>query len=195
MRARWVTVAVMILVLSACGSATGSGGVTESASPSPAPVASTSASPTPLLVAFGPVTEVTGTEECGLNEGELTTDADGTMHYREGSAVCSVKNSDPRVAGGGFYTWERDAWESDDAGAAVQWGKGTLENSGGKWVGTYTGIVTSATGDLITFWYTGTGDYEGLSYFMWQEVPVVNGLSQQPGTTHGLIFPGKPPTP
>ena len=51
-------------------------------------------------------------------------------------------------------------------------------------------MATSETGDILTFWYVGTGGYAGLSYYMWQTVPV-GGVGQ----THGLIFPGKPPTP
>lgn len=186
---------MVILVVSACGSGTGSADVSLSASPLP-PSASSSTSPSPSLVAFGPVTEVTGTEECGLNEGELrTTEADGTMHYRKGSAVCSKKSSDPRLAGGVYATWSTDRWESGDDGALVQWGTATIENAGGTWVGTYTGVATTASGDALTFWYTGTGDYAGLSYYEWQILPMVNGVEEGVHKTHGLIFPGTPPTP
>jgi len=182
-----------IVILSATGCASGAGSSASSTSASPTPPTSASSPyewPTASSIPYAASRLVAGTESCGLDEGKMSTGADGTEHYRGGSATCSVTNTDPRVAGGAIYTWEKDVWPTADGFGQTQWGAGRLENSGGAWVGTYTGIATSETGDILTFWYTGTGGYKGLSYYMWQTVHF-----EMPGVTHGLIFPGTPPKP
>ena len=46
-----------------------------------------------------------------------------------------------------------------------------IENAGGAWVGTLSGISTSASGEMLSAWFEGTGAYEGLSFFEWVGVP------------------------
>jgi hypothetical protein len=198
MRARRVGVAVVILALSACGSGAGSAEVSEPVSPSPGLVASATPSPEASLLSMGAITEVTGTDDCALDPGNVVSTEGGVWRWRDGTATCTTKASDPRIEGTGTGTWNHDVWQSPDPqdqeqGALVEWGTTVTENAGGTWVGTYTGVAISTTGDLITAWSVGTGDYKGLSYFQWEEVPSQTG--SMVGTFHGLIFPGKPPTP
>jgi hypothetical protein len=184
--------AIVILMATGCSGSAGNSTVPTSAPAAPSTsVNGPSAWPTASAIPFGAATLVAGEESCALDEGTLTsTGPDGTEHWRNGSATCSVTNNDPRVAGGAIYTWNHDFWnKGPDDGAHIQWGAGRLENSGGAWAGTYSGMFTSETGDVLTFWYTGTGGYKGLSYYMWQTVPFEAGRGQ----THGLIFPGTPP--
>ena len=86
--------------------------------------------------------------------------------------------------------WSVDYWGTADHsnGALVQWGTSRLVTPGGVWVGTYTGVYSSHRGDTITYWYTGTGAYKGLTYF--EEL-----TGTEPWTMRGQIYPGSPPTP
>ena len=191
MKSASVWAAIVILTATGCASGAGSGASSTSASLAPSVSESSPyVWPTASSIPYAASTLVAGTESCGLDDGKMSTDADGTEHYRGGSATCSVTNTDPRVAGGAIYTWEKDVWPTNDGYGQTQWGAGRLENAGGAWVGTYTGIATSETGDILTFWYTGTGGYKGLSYYMWFTVHFT-----ETGQTHGLIFPGTPPKP
>jgi hypothetical protein len=144
-------------------------------------------------VAYGPTVLVEGEEDCDLAypaHGTWTTDADGATHVREGWFTCTVTNNDPRVAGTSLYTWNADRWgTSETNGSMVQWGAQRIENSGGAWESTYVGIYTSETGDVVFRLFTGTGDYAGLSYFMW------TAAFGTTWATQGLIFPSTIPTP
>ena len=59
----------------------------------------------------------------------------------------------------------------------------------GAWQGRGSGVASQpGYGDIIAFWYTGTGDYASLSYLeQW--------TGSDPWAIQGLIFPGDPPTP
>jgi hypothetical protein len=83
-----------------------------------------------------------------------------------------------------------DVWgkPSAGAGAGVQWGTVRLENSGGAWEGSLSGVYSSDRGDIIAIWYKGTGGYAGLSYF-----ELLTGTG--PWTIQGQIQPGDPPNP
>ena len=140
-------------------------------------------------VADDAVAVVSGTGTCPtVDLGDATTDADGVTHYRGGTFACTVSTDDPRVSGTETAPWNIDLWGTDINGALVQWGTSRLENDGGAWVGTGSGVYSSDRGDIIAFWYTGTGGYAGLSYFeLW--------TGREPWTIEGQIFPGDPPTP
>ena len=65
------------------------------------------------------------------------------------------------------------------------WGTARLENAGGAWEGTGSGVYSSDRGDIIAFWYRGTGGYAGLSYFeLW--------TGSDPWKIRGQILPGDP---
>jgi hypothetical protein len=161
-------------------------------SPTPTPTATATATPTPsaTAIAYGPVTVVTGTNDCpGLNP-SFTTDPDGTMHVRKLTVECVDTTDDPRVSGTHTATWNMDIWGNPYAGSAagVQWGTVRLENAGGGWEGRLSGVYSSVAGDSIVVWYKGTGGYAG-----WAYRELVTGTG--PWTIQGQIFPGDPPSP
>lgn len=186
------------------------GGCTAGASPTPKPASPTAdstlpkaivtpstATPSPTQqatgpITYGPVTVVTGTATCPAADlGSSTTDSDGVQHFRDVDFRCTMRTDDPRVSGAHTSgAWNIDWWGAADLsdGALVQWGTPRLENAGGAWEGTGSGVYSSGRGDIIAFWYTGTGGYTGLSYFeLW--------TGKEPWTIQGQIFPGDAPNP
>jgi hypothetical protein len=101
-----------------------------------------------------------------------------------------VTNNDPRIAGTAHYTLDMDRWGTSPADAAqVMWGTIRIENDGGAWEADYVGVYTGKWGDVFAALFTGSGDYEGLSYYQW--AVETRGESWP---TKGLIFPGGGPT-
>jgi hypothetical protein len=155
----------------------------------PTPVATPTPSPTPI--AYGAATVVSGIESCTFEkQGTTTTDADGTGHFRGSVLSCTDTSNDPRVSGTATYTWEYDGWAQ---GATVQWGTGRLENAGGAWDGTMTGSYSMPRGDILLFWFKGSGGYEGLAYAMWAVLSPAEVAWTY--AVDGIIFPGAPPAP
>lgn len=194
MRGIWAGAAAVMLVVAGCAGSSGGSQATVSTSPAPAtrtPSYFPSPGPPPSQapVTYGAATLVSGTATCSIDMGPFTTpDPEGTAHARNGLVACTVVTNDPRVTGRLVDQWKGDGWQ---AAALVQWGASRLQTSSGVWQGRFTGIYTRQTGDIITYWYTGTGDYAGLSYYMWfTEAPNGNVYP-----LHGMIFPGKPPNP
>ena len=186
----------IVFLVSGCAAAASPTPLSTSATPTSMPSAAAtpgavkSPSITPVAsgpVAFGPVTEITGTGTCPTADlGKSTTDANGVTHYRGGTFVCSVTTDDPRVDGTETASWNMDLWGTAENGALVQWGTARLENDGGVWEGTGSGVYSSDRGDIIAFWYKGTGGYAGLGYFeLW--------TGKEPWTLRGQVFPGDPP--
>lgn len=195
------------VLLSGCGAgATPSPPPTATASPTtPTPTASP-ATPTPTAIptassaslapsedptaiTYGPVTVVTGSEECTIDVGPGTAGPGGVLQFRDGRLTCTPTTNDSRVDGTATATWYMDGWgPNNETGAVVQWGTVHLENAGGAWEGRATGVWSSDRGDIITIWYQGTGGYDGLSYF-----ELLTG--GHPWEIKGEIFPGDPPTP
>lgn len=142
--------------------------------------------------AFGPATLVAGEMACSLFSGPTTTNEIGTVEGREGRVECSYELNDPRVTGESTETWLSDRWEDDNGGTIlVQWGTARLENADGAWEGSYTGAYNGET-DTITYWYRGTGAYEGLTFHAW----LTAGPRIGPRPTwlmEGIIYPGEPP--
>lgn len=162
------------------------------AAPAPTPPASPDVTPTPSPRSSGNAVYVTGTQRCLAGAGKVTTDADGETHQRGGTLWCMNEGIDPRVSGEMTGTFEFDGWGSSRMNLAfVQWGTVRLENDDGAWVGHYSGAAAPDTGDLVTFWFEGTGGYAGLSYFLWAHMPISAGPVGFPVV--GLIFPGSPP--
>jgi hypothetical protein len=187
MRAGFAALAAVALVLSGCSGGTEKQAATTSRSPA-AVTASPTSPPTPI--AYGPATLVTGTDVFSVNEGTVTTDADGSSHSRNGGFHSTLICADKRVAGTQVATWSSDRWGTESSGALVQWGTARISNSGGGWIGRYTGVYTSETHDVITWWFTGTGGYKGLSMYMWEQTSTGFEAPFQ-----ALVFPGSPPTP
>jgi hypothetical protein len=160
------------------------------ATPTPTKAAAPTPSPNPAAVSYGPVTVVTGTNDCPGLQPHFTTDPDGTRHIRDLTVECIDTTNDPRVSGTHTATWNMDIWGNPYAGSAagVQWGTVRLENAGGAWEGRLSGVYSSVAGDSIVVWYKGTGGYAG-----WAYRELVTGTG--PWTIQGQIFPGDPPTP
>ena len=139
-------------------------------------------------VVRGPTAYVLGREECEIYQMEVplseSTSGPEIEHGRDGEFVCTVTNNDPRVAGTARYTLNQDRWGTGAAnGTLVQWGTVHLENDNGAWDADYFGIYTSETGDVGTTLFTGSGEYEGLSYYKWSISYGEN------WNTQGVIFP------
>ena len=95
------------------GSPSSSTNITSPSSPSSASSPSSPSSPSSSssAIAFGPTELVAGTAFCQTtNQGTVTTGAAGSYHDRNSSLVCTMTNNDPRVAGTGDGTWNRDGW-------------------------------------------------------------------------------------
>lgn len=197
-----------LTLLAACASTTATqgqsppSGLTASPPPAASPAAtptpdaspSPEATPTPSPRSWGDTVLVTGTQRCAAGVGTVTTDVVNEIKQRGGTIECVNELNDPRVNGEIKGTFAFDGWGSSRNNLAfVQWGEVRLENDGGAWVGRYSGVATPDTGDLVTFWFEGTGGYAGLSFFEWSEMPGSLGIVGFP--VAGLIFPGSPPDP
>lgn len=164
------------------------------ASPTPtivpsAEVATPTPTPAPTPTTHEPVTLVTGTHQCPGVNWDWTTDPDGTLHLRDLPIECTDTTDDPRVSGTHTAAANMDVWGTLDNGSGVQWASVRLENAGGAWEGRQLGVASlPGRGDIMVFWYRGTGGYEGLSYFA-----LVTG--SEPWKIEGQIFPGNPPPP
>ncbi len=143
---------------------------------------------------YGAATLVRGEESCrGENVTVPSPDPIGITHVRDFLLTCTMRFNDPRVSGTKSGPTSMDGWGPGAMpDAIVQWGSSRrIENEGGAWVGAFSGIYTTETGDLITTWFTGAGGYEGLSFFEWIAIPPGTVTSGYPVV--GLIFPGSPP--
>lgn len=189
MRSRTIAIMAASLVLSACGAAT-SGSTATATQPAGAQPSAATAAPT--TVAYGTATYVSGTvTDFAINQGTVTTVApDGTSHSRGGSFTYQLVSDDPRVSGQVTGTWNSDRWGSEGNGALVQWGQATLTNSKGNWIGTWTGANAAPVGDMVNRWWTGTGAYQGLTFFFWMQAKDITDPSS---LWHGVIYPGPPP--
>jgi hypothetical protein len=168
-------------------------GPTSVAPSSPAPNP-TSTAPVPTAPPSGP-----GSPTPGMSPSAMTTSVTGSatctwMHVYAAGLVtaatpCTVTTNDPRVSGTETLDpWHGRQWggTSWQEGAGVQWGSVRLENAGGVWDGTGSGVYSSDRGDIVVSWFRGTGGYAGLGYFELR-------TGETPMAIRGLIFPGDPP--
>lgn len=121
-----------------------------------------------------------------MDKGTRTTSSDGTYEILDGTITYTVISNDARVSGTGTGTWHGNRWGTSSDGAIIQWGEETITNENGTWETTFDGFWTSSLGDVITYWWQGTGDYESLTFHM-----VTTGDSAWEWV--GLIYPGTPP--
>jgi hypothetical protein len=178
-------------IVAACSS---DGGSADDASGTEVPASSTTVGSTDSTTPAEPAEPleaalVAGTMTFTVSEGTVTTNDDGSSESRDGSVTEEFTSADARVAGTATETWETDRWgQSASDGALVQWGTGELTNDGGSWEGTYSGIYSTETGDVLYRWWTGGGDYEGLTFFTW-----ITDSTTSTWEWSGLIYPGTPP--
>ncbi len=161
------------------------------ATPTIAPSAAAATVPvtaTPVVSPDATVTSVAGTATCPtVDSGSATTVSDGYQEFRGGTLTCIVTTGDARVSGTEMASpWNENMWGKTDSVAMVQWGTLRLENAGGAWEGTGSGVYSSDRGDIVVSWYKGTGGYTGLGYFELR-------TGKEPNMIQGLIFPGDPP--
>ena len=145
-------------------------------------------SATPVPTADGQGDEyVTGTETTTLVSSYTQTEVDGVTQVR-GVVVAVVEAmNDPRVSGTGTSSFSADLY-SNALGPA--WGTMRIENAAGAWDGTCRGAGWNG-GDAgaRACWLTGSGAYQGYSYYLQATAPDPN----RPGSVQGLIYPGSPP--
>lgn len=110
---------------------------------------------------------------------------DGVLQMRGLTATTIDTMDDPRVSGTGAITGNFDSYGD----VMTQWGTYRLENADGAWEGNWRGVLWNR-GDVTehTMWLTGSGAYEGLTYYAH-----VNGSGVI--DIEGLIFPGIAPAP
>jgi hypothetical protein len=150
------------------------------ASPSPSAPVAPEASP-----ALPSATRVTGTELVSDIVSGPTTTVDGIRQMRGLTATATDTMDDPRVSGTGAIVGNWDGY--GDVG--TQWGTYRLENADGAWEGTWRGVIWNRGGVTEhTMWLTGSGAYEGLTYYAH-----VNGSGVI--DVEGVIFPGEAPAP
>ena len=110
---------------------------------------------------------------------------------------CYDTTNDPRVSGTSTDTWSVDFYSEKGRPPTVgiDWGWRRLVNEGGSWEGPIVGVVFPGPRDEITFWLTGSGDYEGLTYYM--HIGAVAGPTPEGAVypIEGIIFRGSPPSP
>jgi hypothetical protein len=184
-----VGVAIMALLGGCAGGATVAPASTTPAPATTGPIATTPPGPpvSPTPAATASVSAVAGTATCaGMPGIWWQRPATGTLVTT--SLTCTVTTDDPRVSGTTTADpWSLRSWGSDPAeSATVQWGTLRLENAGGAWEGTGSGVYSSDRGDIVASWYRGTGGYAGLGYFELR-------TGKAPDTVRGLIFHGDPP--
>jgi hypothetical protein len=164
---------------------------TSTATPTPTPSSvATPATSAATAITYGPVTVISGSEDCTIDWGTVTGEGTTVQHARDGTYSCNDTADDPRVDGTATATWNVDYWGTPDRtqGAYVGWGTGRLVGAGGAWVGRATAVWSSDIGGSIAWWWTGTDAYAGLSYF---ELVTGSGVKQ----IRGQVFPGSPPDP
>jgi hypothetical protein len=140
----------------------------------------------------GGATYVTGRiADFRIDQGNISTDDDGGSHSRDGTINYRVVSDDPRVTGTVSGTWSSDRWGAGITNAVfTQWGVATLTNDNGTWEAPYEGAFATPYGDIVTRWWRGAGDYEGLTFYMWVAGSEVGSPDYE---WAGIIFPGDPP--
>ena len=167
------------------------------ASPMPdgTPSAAATGSPSASPHAFGPVSMTNGDVTCDGLSVEQPVVA-GDSHSWAVKTSCTVTTNDPRVSGTetsaawNVTAWGKVAYGMLLEGAGIQSGPLRIENAGGTWVGTGSGIYSTDRGDTVAAWFTGTGGYKGLAYF---ELRTGTRHGSDTGSIQGLVFPGDPP--
>jgi hypothetical protein len=105
---------------------------------------------------------------------------------------------DPRLAGTMTMSWN---WDDFDpiTDTSVAWGTVTIENEGGSWSGTFTGVEYPTGLVDAHAWLAGDGAYAGLAAFLCIQCPFHGGALPYDGDAgstlgvDGLLFRGAPP--
>ena len=159
-------------------------------SPDIAPVpgaASPSASPE-----AGDGTYFTGIMRFGYGMPQASTVGDdGVRRFRDESFEVTWESTDPRFSGSGETSNNSNVYLTDSGDEVTAgWGTSTLENEAGVWRSAGPGSgVNAVTSSRFHQWFTGEGDFDGLSAYVVYEI-------EQPQTPpyiwdyEGWIVPG-----
>ena len=113
---------------------------------------------------------------------------------RDGENVFISEWSDPRVSGKTTVVWNVDV--DPKTGQGIMWGTNHIENDGGTWEGSFSGIEYEPLGDddyyTVNGWLTGDGEYAGYTFFFQVDAYQYGGPTRK---AHGIIFKGQPPFP
>ena len=138
----------------------------------------------PVAVSVSGTSTLVGQVEPGT-----TTIEDGVVRTSGAVLITIERSSDPRVEGQGIIRLDIEAYPGPDGrpgGAQVRYGSMRLQNEAGGWQGRFAGRMTE-TGFTQTYWLSGDGDYEGLTYV------VTAGGDGNVWLSSGLIYPGAVP--
>ncbi len=116
---------------------------------------------------------------------------DGVTRSRDGAYEVAWESTDPRFSGTGDHTSNGNVYQTDSGNeVTVGWGTQTLENETGAWRSAGPGSgVNAVTSSRFHQWFTGEGDFDGLSAYVVYEI-------EQPQTPpyywdyEGWIVPG-----
>ncbi len=100
--------------------------------------------------------------------GDENITEEGIYQIRNGLSVAMLTTTDPRLNGEYTFTFNAD-FEFRPEPVFVtgpMWGTFLLENEGGTWEGTYTGIRDELGYSFFKYVVTGGGGYEGLKFKM-----------------------------
>ena len=94
--------------------------------------------------------------------------------------TATIEMNDPRVSGTGTGLVNADFYDH----VGPEWGTTRLENAGGAWEGTVTGVAwADGNASDLSGWLVGSGAYEGYTYY-WHLRAI--GTT---GTVDGIIYP------
>lgn len=155
----------------------------------PAPsLAPTPPPPTPWPATDGQGDEVVGGRDLllGLTKQYSSTRVGDVDQLRDGQVTFTTEMNDPRVSGTLTFDFGLDVYEN----AASQWGTMKLVNDGGTWEGPCTGGSWDGGDGLIwSCWLTGSGGYDGWTYYR----QTSKRLGDTGDQVVGIVYPGEPP--
>jgi hypothetical protein len=193
------------LLAAACGGAGGAANVAPTAAPTVAPAAATAptATPAPTMEAItvppataSPTVPPTDGEGDEVIFGTLAviqivgdTDPDrvnGVQPIRNVKITFSETANDQRATG--MSTWDPVSADIYTK-TGPEWGPWRLENDNGAWEGPCSGAPWGDKELAWSCWLTGSGDYEGYTYYR-----VITKMHEQAvAQVVGVIYPGEPP--
>ena len=121
-----------------------------------------------------------------LEDGTTVTTAEGIVQVRDRVWTGLRTMSDRRLSGTWVSTGGTDDFGPQEVyGLDVFWSTMRIENPGGAWEGTASGVTDPDGFTMESAWLVGEGGYDGLTAYVYTAWP----------TSHvvGMIFPGEPP--
>jgi hypothetical protein len=154
--------------------------------PAPAATPAPTATPTPVPPTDGKGDErVVGTFTMDLSTPYTQSVVGDVVRYRGGVATVTLSMNDGRVSGTAAYSFSVDVYSV----AGSEWGSLDLVTDQGSWKGPCSGgSWTAGSGLLLSCWLSGSGAYDGYTYYLVLSKPV----GESPAA-EGIVYPGEPP--